>query len=143
VKAVVLVRGGAVAGPAGGPKPEPERALLGQPEAEVRPLNAQVGLATVTAFVDHEGGVEEIGLGAVEPFGTVFAAGFLVGNGEEGEASPETQTLSLDGEKDQELDDGHALHVEGAAAPDETALDGAGEGRLLPMACLGRDDIGV
>ena len=79
----------------------------------------------------------------VEVLHAVLAAFLFVGDGEEVDVPPVGDVVAADEEHGDELHNAHALHVDGAAPPDDAVLHQAGERLFFPAIPLDGHDVGV
>ncbi len=124
----VVRRGaGAVAGRPAGRGIEPERRLLGRPDAVE--LNSPVSVgARQTALVQQKFGVfHEVGLVIDDPGGADAGANLLVGRRQKDDVALQRNMRALQDEHRHELRDRLTLHIERAASPHSAVLDQTAE----------------
>ena len=129
---------------AAGPQPEPERSLFGRTAGEDRGLDAQEFQRRDAALVQAVLRLtQQVGPRAVEKLDPLGATGFLIGEGEEDEVPLEGQARTLGDQEDEQFEDPHPLHIQGAAAPEAAVANGAVKRADLPMLGFRGHNVGV
>src|SRR5690606_11746805 len=120
-------------------------------DAHARPaflagLDAEEALAAdldgpAAALIDRHLGVDQLAVVLPHPAGPGAAAGFLIGEDAHDQVAVELRALASQRQRDHQLGGHQILGVDRAAAPDHAVVDLAGEGRVLPLVFLDRDDV--
>ena len=117
--------------------------------------NAAIGHGDAACLVERTGGTEPLGVLVDQPVGAVPAAGFLVGGGAEDDVAAQAGDRVRGGiaagraggageaAHDLHLHRDHALHVDGAAAPDVSVGQIRGERVVAPAGRLRGHDVQV
>ena len=138
---LVVGRHRAVAGSAPGRQLHPQERLLRQGAGHDRRLGLGEPIA---ALVDDVAAGDQVRMVFGEPPGALPPAGLLVGHGHEEQVALERRgPLTGECEHRHELHDAHALHVDGAPAPQVAVAELAGERVDGPFGRVGRHDVEV
>ena len=139
---VVRVHHRAVAGRAARGQPQPGHPLL-RGLQQVEALAAE-GQAEAADLADRLGdALEQLRVLVHQEAGAPGAAGLLVGGEGEHDVAGRLALLAQALADDRQHHRVHVLHVDRAAAPDAVVGDLAGEGVVLPVFGVGRDDVEV